>query len=68
MSQHTADTKDRRWDSVDVIEIRIGSEVVRHEFGRRVMVCEARKYAQHYLDVMTGEPSEFVANLKENVS
>lgn len=58
----SVDTKHRSNDMVDTIEIRIGDEVVKHQFGRRVSMYNARKYAQHYLDVMTGQPSEFVAN------
>lgn len=45
----------RRLEMVDTIEIRIGSEQVKHSFGRRVPMSYARKWAQHYLDVFTGE-------------
>lgn len=48
---------DRRYEEVDSIEIRIGNEHAKHYFGRRVSMAHARKWAQHYLDTFTGEPS-----------
>lgn len=51
---------------VGSIEIRIGGESVKHSFGRRVSMCVARKYAQHFLDVVTREPSTFIANQEDN--
>ena len=47
--------EDRRFERVDAIEIRIGDECVKHNFGRKVPMSYARKWAQHYLDVFTGE-------------
>lgn len=66
MTVFHVDTKNRSLDMVGSIEIRIGGESVKHSFGRRVSMCVARKYAQHFLDVMTGEPSTFIANQEEN--
>ncbi|WP_140419314.1 hypothetical protein [Sphingobium sp. Z007] len=58
----SVDTKSRRFEMVAVIEIRVGDEHVRHDFGRRVTMAHARAWARHYLDVFTGEPSSFSAN------
>ena len=58
----TIDTRHRRHDMVTHIEITIGDETVRHHFGRRVDMPHARKMAQHFLDILTGQPSEFSAN------
>lgn len=56
------DTTARRLEYVTSIAIQIGDEQVSHHFGRRVTMSHARKWAQHYLDVFTGEPSSFTAN------
>lgn len=56
------DTKHRRHDYVTHVEITVGDENVRHHFGRKVQMSHARKFAQHYLDVLTGEPSDFRVN------
>lgn len=56
------DTTNRRYEMVTSIAIQIGDEQVKHDFGRRVSMDHARKWAQHYLDVFTGEPSSFAAN------
>jgi hypothetical protein len=55
-------TKARRDEMVDKIEIRIGDEFVRHNFGRGVSMSDARALALHFVNVFTGEPSTFVAN------
>ena len=54
------DTKNRRYETVRSIKVEIGDEKVSHDFGRAVSMQHARKWAQHYLDVFTGEPSSFV--------
>lgn len=55
-------TTDRQYETVTSLEIRIGDEKVSHNFGRKVSMAHARKWAQHYLDVFTGEESTFTAN------
>lgn len=51
--------EERRLEMVKRISITIGDETVDHDFGRRVPMSYARKWAQHYLDVFTGQPSTF---------
>jgi len=60
------DVDDRRFELVDSIEIRIGNEKVAHQFGRRVQMAHARKWAQHYLDVFTGQPSTLTTEKDTN--
>lgn len=55
------DNKDRRFEMVTSIEVAIGQERVQHNFGRRVAMSHARAWAQHFLNVFTGEASHFVA-------
>ena len=55
------ENKERRVEMVTSIEIRIGDEHATHHFGRRVPMHHARAWAQHYLDVFTGQPRTFQA-------
>jgi len=56
-----SNTPDRRFEMVQSIKIEIGDEKVSHDFGRAVSMRHARKWALHYLNVFTGEPSNFTA-------
>lgn len=58
--QWKTDTSDRRYETVRRIEIRIGDECVQHDFGRPVSMLHARQLALHFINVLTGEPSEWV--------
>mgnify|MGYP001589374597 FL=1 len=44
------------WESrkVRMIEIRIGDEWAKHNFGRDVPLDHARQWALHFVDAMTG--------------
>jgi hypothetical protein len=58
----TIDTKNRRYDLVKHVEIKIGEDKVSLNFSKAISTGQARNLALHYVNIFTGHESTFVAN------